>query len=343
MGGKYRHERNGCDIYTGFYRGANKGYSLVAQADQLRKYASLHNLHVSDVYSDEGWSGKDFIRPEFQRMMKDLDSGKFSVILIWQVDRISRNTKDLLTLVENELHPRNCKLKISQGDIDTSTKDGLLTLTMLGTIAQYERSSIIERVKLGMQKRASSGYWNGGLIYGYDNIDKKLIVNFEESKIVQRIYQLRLQGLGYKAIASRLNEQGIPTKSGKMFSIQSIKTILNNPTYIGINRWGYYKDWDKVRRSGLNNNPILTEGHHEAIIEKSLWEKVQAIQNVSKASVSKNKNFNGDFLLSGILRCPKCGAGTVMTKRKSTMDPGIIFITCVRHTTVKVRQRVALI
>ncbi|MEF3305345.1 recombinase family protein [Paenibacillus sp. GYB003] len=294
----------------------NGGNSLQAQEDELIKYAEQKGLKVVRVYCDGGYSGKDFNRPEFQKMMKDLEKGEFQIILAWRVDRISRNNKDVLTLIENELRPRNCKLLISIGDIDSSTDNGFMMISLLGTLAQHERASIISRVKLGMNKRASEGKWNGGLIYGYDCVDKKLVINEAESDVIRNIFQMRLDGMGYKAIAHRLNERGITTKTGKLFSIFSIKTILTNPTYIGQNRWSYHQDWNIRRRKGKNEEPILVEGQHEAIISLELWNKVQAVQLASKNSVSTNKNYNGEFLLSGLLRCPKCGAGTVMSKTK---------------------------
>lgn len=249
-------------------------------------------------------------------MMRDIDKGEFQIILSWRVDRVSRNNKDVLTLIENELNPRGCKLLISIGDTDSSTANGLMMISLLGTVAQHERASIISRVKLGMNKNALEGKRNGGKIYGYDCIDKKLIINEVESEVIRDIYQMRLDGMGYKAIAHRLNERGIKTKAGKLFSIFSIKTILTNPTYIGQNRWSNYQNWDTCRRKGKNQEPIIVKGIHEAIISIELWEKIQAVQLVNKNSVSTNKNFNGDFLLSGLLRCPKCGAGTVMNKSK---------------------------
>ncbi|MUG71785.1 MULTISPECIES: recombinase family protein [Paenibacillus] len=294
----------------------NGGNSLQAQEDELIKYAEQKGLKVVRVYCDGGYSGKDFNRPEFQQMMKDLEKGEFQVILAWRVDRISRNNKDVLTLIENELRPRNCKLLISIGDIDSSTDNGFMMISLLGTLAQHERASIISRVKLGMNKRASEGKWNGGLIYGYDCVDKKLVINEAESEVIRNIFQMRLEAMGYKAIAHRLNERGITTKTGKLFSIFSIKTILTNPTYIGQNRWSYHQDWNTRRRKGKNEEPIIVEGQHEAVINIELWEKVQAVQLASKNSVSTNKNFNGEFLLSGLLRCPKCGSGTVMSKSK---------------------------
>jgi site-specific DNA recombinase len=294
----------------------NEGYSLEGQREQLLKYADKMGLKVVEAYCDAGYSGKDFNRPDFQRMMRDLTKGEFQVILSWQVDRISRNNKDVLTLIENELKPRHCKLLICQGEIDSSTPNGFMIISLLGTIAQHERSSIISRVKLGMEKRAANGEWNGGLIFGYDNdkINKKLVVNNEESNVVKIIFQMRTEGMGYKAIAQRLNERGIKTKTKKLFSIFGIKTILTNPMYIGQSRWSYHQDWNTHRRKGKNETPVVAEGKHQAIIDLELWEKVQAVQLAAQNSISTNKNFNGDFFLTGILRCPKCGSGTVMRK-----------------------------
>ncbi|MGR5924891.1 recombinase family protein [Bacillus pacificus] len=179
-----------------------------------------------------------------------------------------------------------------------------------------------------MQKRAEKGYWNGGSILGYDSVDKKLIINENESKIVREIFQLRAEGKGYKFIVNILNDKGIKTKTGKNFSIPAIKLIVNNYIYSGKMVWKKHQDWSTRRRAG-KADPIIVEGIHDAIIDEGLWERVQKVNELQKNSFSSNRNFNGNFLLTGILKCPKCGAGTVMSKtKKRNSDDYYLYYMC---------------
>lgn len=102
---------------------------------------------------------------------------KFDVIIIWKVDRISRKNTDVLRLIDEELKPRNMKLLVTTCNIDSSTTNGYMFISLLGTFAEYERSIIIERVSAGMEKKSKLGQWNGGIILGYDVVDKELVIN----------------------------------------------------------------------------------------------------------------------------------------------------------------------
>ena len=300
------------------------GFSLEGQEEELRDYAERKGYEVVDVYIDGGYSGKDFERPEIQRLFRDMENHKFDAVLVWKVDRISRKNRDVLMLIDNDLHPRNMKLLVSTCDIDSSTSNGHMFISLLGAFAEYERALIIDRVSSGMKKRAKSGKWNGGVILGYDNIDKRLVINSEESAIVKQIFELRARGLGYKSITNILNKEGKKPKKNNVFSITAIKTILENSTYIGELKWGTHRDWNEKRRSG-KTTPISAEGSHEAIIDEALWNRVQEVSRENRNASTNKKNIKSDFILSGILRCPSCGAGTVMSKSKKRDGSGYHF------------------
>ena len=140
-----------------------------------------------------------------------------------------------------------------------------------------------------------------------------LIVNQEESKIVKSIYTEYLKGNGYKAIAAQLNSSGAKTKTGGTFSGISIKDILRNPTFCGKIRWAYRKDWGKTygaegkRKRVYSDEPIIVKGKHEAIIDEQTFNKVQEL--IDNNPRHHMKRFNGNHLLSGLLRCPACGYG----------------------------------
>jgi site-specific DNA recombinase len=303
-----------------------EGFSLAAQEEILRAYCESKGFEIICVYDDGGYSGKDFNRPQMQQLLRDLREDKFDIVLAVAVDRISRNNLDVLTFVEKELHPRGKKLVISTCDIDSSTETGKMFISLLGTFAEYERRLIISRVKKGMDKRASEGKWNGGMMLGYDSVKGKLVVNVEEAAIVREIFELQASGKGYRAIANSLNRKGKKTKGSKnkpsdSFSTAAIKTILQNEKYTGNLDWGKQRDWNSKRRSG-KSEPIRAAGEHEAIIDMELWNRVQAIMRSKRETVTHSANYTGEFLLSGILRCPVCGAGTVMSKRKKRNGSG---------------------
>lgn len=291
-----------------------KGFSLDGQVDELRNYLKSKGYDDIEEFIDDGYSGKDFNRPNIQRLMRNLD--KFDAIAVWKVDRLSRNNEQVLSLINNYLTPFDKKLLVSTGNIDSSIPNDYMFISLLGTFAEYERTQIIDRVNNGMRKRAASGKWNGGKILGYNSVDGVLSINEGESQIVKEIFQLRAIGHGYKSIVNHVNTKGFKTKKGNPFGINSIKTILENPTYAGLIRWGKHKNWSEKRRGGKQDNVELVKGQHPAIIDEDLWNRVQAIARERKANYRRTSNFEGEFLLSGILKCPECGKGMVMSKTK---------------------------
>lgn len=300
------------------------GYSLKGQEEELKAFAERKGYKVVGVYVDGGHSGKNFNRPDVQRLFNDMRNQKFDAILVWKVDRLSKKNRDVLLLIDNELHPRNMRLLVSTCDIDSSNPNGYMFISLLGTFAEYERALIIERVSSGMQKRAESGKWNGGTLLGYDVVDKTLVINEEESKIVKQIFELRASGLGYKAITHILNKEGKKSKKNNSFSINAVKTILENKTYIGEVNWGTHRNWEAKRRRG-KADPICSAGEHEALIDIELWNRVQEVSLMNRDASTNIKNIKCDFILSGVLRCPSCGAGTVMSKTKKRDGSGYHF------------------
>lgn len=304
-----------------------EGFSLGAQEETLKAYCKSRGYEIYDIYVDGGYSGKDFNRPEIQRLLRDSRSYKFDIVLAVAVDRISRNNLDVLTFVDRELHPRSQKLIISTCDIDSSTETGKMFISLLGTFAEYERRLIVARVKKGMEKRASDGLTNGGRMLGYDSVDGKLIINEEEAEIVREIFTLRAEGKGYKTIATILNRKGKRTKGsngkpGSSFSINAVKTILENEKYTGCMCWGKVRDWSSKRRKG-KSEPTIVQQTHDAIIDMELWNKVQEVNKLNKEQYSnRSNNLKGEFILTGLLRCPQCGAGTVMSKSKKRDGSG---------------------
>ncbi len=244
--------------------------SIESQVEQLRTYLNKKGYSDIEVFADEGYSGKNFDRPEFQRLIKNLD--RFNAIAVWKLDRISRNNRDVLSLINDYLRPSEKKLLVSTCDIDSSTGNGYMFIALLGTFSEYERQIRFERISHGMKRRARLGKWSGRVMIGYDLNNGELTINKRESEIVKEIFELRISMSSYKSIADHINAKGYRTKRGNNFSVNAVKTILQNPIYTGFIR---YRQWDE--------HPIKTKQYelvssqHPVIIARELWERAQAI------------------------------------------------------------------
>lgn len=286
---------------------ATEGYSLSAQVNTLRQYAELQGWYVTNVYA-EGISGKSIKgRPQLQQLLVDMQYGQFDGILVWKISRLSRSLYDTLTLLKR-FEEFNVQFVSYSENFDTSTPIGRLVLQLMAGIAEMERNTLSDNVKLGMKQKALEGGWNGGSVLGYDSIDGELVINEKEAEVVRIIFTEYAQGKGLKAVANKLNKSGYKTKRGRLFSINGIAQILDNPMYIGKIRWMRMNDWNTKRRKGKNPNPIIVDGNHKAIISKDLWAIVQELRTNKSF---KQKQSDEPFLLNALLRCPVCGQGMV--------------------------------
>jgi len=150
--------------------------------------------------------------------------------------------------------------------------------------------------------------------------DTELVINESEAEIVRTIFSMYSEGNGYKAIANDLNKFGYTTKRGNPFSVNVIKDILKNPVYIGKIRYNGLQNWSEKRRRHKNPNPLLVDGIHEAIIEQELWDKVQKMMEDSKGKPSRI--YDGEFPLTGILKCPVCNSVMVIMRSSKARKDG---------------------
>jgi site-specific DNA recombinase len=205
-------------------------------------------------------------------------------------------------------------ISITEG-IDTSTYMGKYFSYISGIFAEMEVNSIVIQAKNGMIQRAKNGLWNGGLVLGYDTLDKKLIINDEEANTVRKIFQLYTEDCwGYNKITKYLNQniELYATKKKSTWSYFTVKNVIDNPVYAGYIRWGTHVDWSKKRRKGKSDDYILVEGKHDAIISIETWSKALERRKQSTKEVIKTDQYT--YLLSGLLKCPSCGAS--MTSHK---------------------------
>lgn len=310
---------------------AEEGYSIDEQERLLIEWCKKMDYEVYKCYADRGISGKDIkSRPALKELLSDAEEKKFQMVISWKINRISRKLEDVLKIV-NLLENNNISFKSYSEPFETNTPAGKMQFQMMALIGEFERGTIAQNVKMGMCAKARAGEWCGGRVLGYDLVQMekqpgakrtktKLVINEKEAEAVRFIFNEYGNGKGYKAITNQLNKIGYKTKLGNNFSVGSIREILTNPVYIGKVRYNVRQNWSEKRRRNINANPIITDGIHEPIIEEGLWDKVQAIMESKKGKPSRI--YDGEYPLTGILKCPKCGAGMVISRTTNKLADG---------------------
>nr|WP_312094220.1 recombinase family protein [Niallia sp.] len=306
---------------------AEEGFSIDAQIETITRKCEQEGRKVVYQYIDRGISGKSIKnRLHLQQLLKDANEGKFEEVWVWKTNRLARNQLDLLNIVE-VLNKNNIAFRSCTEPFDTSTHIGKLMMSLLGSIGEFERGTIVDNVKMGMKQRARSGKWNGGQVLGYASVKSEIDENKtrleiveEEAFIVREIFQLYSEGRGLKSLTNHINKLGYKSKKGNLFSINAVKEILMNPLYIGKIRFNRRENWSEKRRKGINKNPIIVDGEHDAIISVELWEKVQKLYN--QRSNKPNRVYSGSYPLTGLLKCPMCGSSMVAGRVKKKHKDG---------------------
>lgn len=217
----------------GYVRVSSKGQtdntSIEEQKRRIRAYCEAHGHKLVRVYEETG-SGKDTEnRPEFQNVIEALR--KADGIIAFKLDRIARNTADVLHLVNDVLKPSSKALVLLDLNVDTSTPTGMMILTVMAAVAQLERDQINERTRIGRTaKKAQGGFIGGVAPYGFDVVGDgkaaRLEENRQEQTILETIRKQRRGGKSTYAIAKWLNETGHPTKTGAKWSHVLVGKLL---------------------------------------------------------------------------------------------------------------------
>ena len=320
---------------------AEEGYSIDEQERLLMEYCEKHGYEVFHVYTDRGISGKDIKhRPAMMELLEAAGKKQFDMVLSWKINRISRSLKDAISIVET-LEKNGISYRSYSEPFETDTPSGKMQFQMMALVGEFERNSLAQNVRMGMCAKARSGEWCGGTTpFGYDCVPvdnpsgkrkrSRLVINEKEAGIVREIYRLCAEGKGYKAIVNRLNQSGYRTKKGNQFAVAQVRDILMNPIYIGKLRYNLLKNWNEKHQRRKNPSPILADGVHEPIITEELWQKTRVFLESRQGRPSRI--YDGEYPLTGILKCPQCGAGMVMSRTTNVLKDGtkkcIVYYTC---------------
>lgn len=316
--------------------------SLPLQKNDLINYAKYAlNISEYEIFEDAGYSAKNTDRPRYQQMMARLRTGEFSHLIVWKIDRISRNLLDFAAMYD-ELKRLGVVFVSKNEQFDTSTAIGEAMLKIILIFAELERKMTSERVTAVMLSRANNGQWNGGRIpfgYSYDKTTKIFSINEAEAATVRIIYDKYEQTHSLLQVCKFLNENGYSTRSGIPWNPTTTRTMLANPFYIG--NYLYNKhDLSKTNyRLTTNRRPesewILIENHHVPLIEKERW---LAVNEILKSNRRSNKDEPRTYtrvnthIFAGLLTCGRCGAqmqATIDRERGNGYRPSIYL--CSRH------------
>jgi len=301
------------------------GYSLDAQKTKMKAFCDYNEYEIAGEYEDAGKSGKSIEgRVSFNQMMEDIKSGKDGVayVLVFKLSRFGRNAADVLATLQ-VMQDFGVNLICVEDGIDSSKDAGKLMISVLSAVAEIERENIRVQTMEGRMQKAREGKWNGGFApYGYSLIDGKLEVNEEEAVAIRMIFDQYVNtDLGANGIAKYLENHGIHKivrQNGKnpLFDAALIRRIIQNPVYSGKISYGRRRT-EKVHgtrneyRQVKKDDYLLVDGLHEALVSEEVWEQAQvkvAAQAKKYEKVNRDKR-EKIHLLSGILKCPVCGAG----------------------------------
>ena len=343
-----------CYIYTRVSTSMQvDGFSLDAQRDKLRRYAEYQEMIVAGEYSDEGKSGKNVEgRPEFMRMLQDIEDMKDDVdyVLVFKLSRFGRNAADVLTSLQ-KMQDFGVNLICVEDGIDSSKDSGKLMISVLSAVAEIERENILVQTMEGRRQKAREGRWNGGFApYGYALVEGRLVISEDEAEVIRMIFDKYIHtNMGISAVSTWLNNQGIQKKKRQnntldAFSPSFVKGVLDNPVYCGKLAYGRRKT-EKIqgKRNAYHivkqDTYNIYDGIHEPIVSEEDWQLAQAKRQVHGHKWEKTHSLEHEHILSGIIKCPICGAGmygNVNRKRKpdGSMYKDYFFYACKHRTQV---------
>lgn len=313
--------------------------SIEGQIDFCKKEISDENYKV---YSDKGFSGKDINRPAFERMMNDIENGKFEKVVVYRLDRISRSLLDFANVIDR-FQNNNVEFISCTEKFDTSSPMGRAMLNIIMVFAQLERETIQQRIKDNYYLRAKKGYFLGGAVpYGFKPSKEKIQIGDIKTKILEedpekakniiKMYELYADtNMSLGKVRDYLNDRNIPSPKGKYWRSERISGMLKNPVYVKADAdvYIYYKEKGAIINNELSDfigengcylfgkrgsnerkftnveGEVLAIAPHKGLIDSKTWLKCQ--HKLDNNKQVKNSGKGKYSWLSGRIKCGYCG------------------------------------
>ena len=273
-------------IYARYSCDKQTEQSIEGQIHSCETYARSNDILIIDHYIDRATSGTNDRRPEFQRMLKDSDKRKWDYVLVYKLDRFSRNKYEMATH-KKHLKDNNIKL-LSASENIPDTPEGIILESMLEGMAEYYSAELSQKILRGQNESRRKGqYIMGRPPYGYRKVDKKLQIIEEQARVIRYIYDRASSGIIIKNIIEELHEQGV-TFNGKLIAKNTVYNILRNECYIGLYHFKG-ETFDNI---------------YPRIIDDDTY---NAVQSRLTSYPKKGRNSEVEYILKGRIFCGYCG------------------------------------
>ena len=319
--------------------------SVTNQKSLLEEFVQQHRLSVYDTYVDDGWSGTNFDRPDFQRMIGDIEAKKINMVITKDLSRRGRDYIMTGHYMERYFPEKRVRYISLLDGIDTGVESTANDITPFRAIMNdMYAKDISKKIKSVKRDKQRKGQFIGGKPgYGYKmhpTEKNKIVIDEEVAPMVRRIFGMALDGMSCRQIASRLNAECVPTpaayaglpvaKPGPytgLWSSERISDMLQNETYIGNMVQGRsvkisYKSKKCLKQA--KENWVVVEGTHEPLIDPETFQKVRMLVNSRKHTRSRTY----DFLLKGLIFCHECGYPLAVINRKNAAGEDVLYFVC---------------
>lgn len=319
--------------------------SVTNQKSLLEEFVRQHKLSVYDLYIDDGFSGTNFDRPDFQRMIADIEAKKVNMVITKDLSRLGRDYIMTGHYMERYFPEKQVRYISLLDGIDTGVESTANDITPFRAIMNdMYAKDISKKIKSVKRDKQRKGQFIGGKpIYGYKmhpTEKNKIVIDEEVAPIVRRIFAMALEGMSCRKIALTLNEEGIPTPATYanlpvgnpgpytgLWSSERISDMLQNETYIGNMVQGRmvkvsYKSKKCLRQP--RENWVIVENTHQPLVDQETFQKVGLLVESRKHTRSRTY----DFLLKGLIFCHECGYPLAILNRKNAAGEERLFFVC---------------
>jgi site-specific DNA recombinase len=295
---------------------SNQPYSLGAQHDRLDAFvASQPDWQITARFTDQA-SGKSLDRPALSELRGAAATGSFDLLLVYRVDRLSRNVAQLVGLIE-ELAVSGVGFRSATEPFDTAVPAGRMLVQLLGSFAEFERASLLDRIGAGMERKASRGEWCGGTPpYGYHKPRGTAVLQPDPATapVVAGVFARYVETReGGRQLAAWLDAQGVPTRNGGRWSTNSVLAMLRNRAYIG----------------EISFRGAWGPGAHAPIVEREVFDAAGAILDARAHDPALRRTNPTDYLLSTLpFVCDRCGHPMVGASARGRGGVRYAYYTC---------------
>ena len=309
--------------------------SIDSQRKMMQQFCESNGFLKADFYADDGYSGTNFERPDFQRMLEDIKCGKVNLVVVKDLSRFGRNYVEAGYYIEHIFDQYNVRFIAIDDGVDTLQGDDIV-MPIKNMFNDFYAKDISKKTRSALNARAKSGqYLSPRAAYGYmkdPTNHNHLLVDPESAEVVRTIFAMASTTYGYNTIVKHLTRQQILTPQSYFatqnpdyfkknpftphcqWNNKSVQIILNNPIYLGNLAYGKTRS-KKIRSKDRSFRPeeewIVTKGTHEAIISQDLWDLAHERLG-SRKKVGKSGEVH---MLAGYIYCADCGAAMSFNNR----------------------------